>query len=147
VRSRSEAKREAAYVEFVTARRDHLRRIAYLMCGDWAQADEILGRALTRLYVAWPRLERDGTEDAYVQRLVVRAEARPTDSSHPRREPVVVALMSLPPSQRRVVVLRHGLGLSDGEIAEVLGISVGSVRTEARRAQGSLPADMAQEVR
>jgi DNA-directed RNA polymerase specialized sigma24 family protein len=48
--------REQAYVEFVTARQTHLRRIAYSICGDWHQADDLLQTALTKLYVAWPRV-------------------------------------------------------------------------------------------
>jgi DNA-directed RNA polymerase specialized sigma24 family protein len=69
---RSQA-REETYVEFVTARQTHLRRIAYAICGDWHQADDVLQTALTKLYVAWPRVQRGATEEAYVRRIIVRA--------------------------------------------------------------------------
>ena len=68
--------RGQGYVEFVTARQTHLRRIAYAISGDWHQADDLLQTALTKLYVAWPRLERRGTEEAYVRRIIVRASDR-----------------------------------------------------------------------
>ena len=47
--------RDAAFAEFVAARRSHLRRIAYAVCGDWHRADDLLQTALVKLYVAWPR--------------------------------------------------------------------------------------------
>ena len=48
-------RREAGYVDYVASRQGHLRRIAYALCGDWHQAEDILQIALTKLYVAWPR--------------------------------------------------------------------------------------------
>ncbi|MFS3127255.1 sigma factor [Nocardioides sp. Bht2] len=65
------ADREAAYVEFATARRDQLRRIAYGMCGDWHLADDITQNALIKLYVAWPRVARDGREEAYARKILI----------------------------------------------------------------------------
>jgi DNA-directed RNA polymerase specialized sigma24 family protein len=65
--------RETAYVAFVTARQTHLRRIAYAVCGDWHQADDLLQTALVRLYVAWPRIRQQGSEEAYVRRILMRA--------------------------------------------------------------------------
>jgi len=64
--------RDAAYTEFVRARQTHLRRIAYAVCGDWHRADDLLQIALVKLYVAWPRLHRDGREEAYVRTMIVR---------------------------------------------------------------------------
>ena len=59
--------RDAAYVEYVAARQAHLRRIAYAVCGDWHRADDLLQTALTKLYLAWPRLRADVEPDAYVR--------------------------------------------------------------------------------
>jgi DNA-directed RNA polymerase specialized sigma24 family protein len=43
------AEREASYVDFVSARREHFRRIAYALCGDWHRADDLLQQALVKL--------------------------------------------------------------------------------------------------
>jgi RNA polymerase sigma-70 factor (sigma-E family) len=148
---RSEA-RESAYVEFVTARQGQLRRIAYAVCGDWQQADELLHTALTKLYVAWPRLEREGAEEVFVRRVIVRsnvdrgrrtAAGDPTpDGQHAEqdRTPLFEALQALPAIQRKTAVLRHWLGLSVEQTAEDLGISTGAVQTHSTRALTSLQA-------
>lgn len=150
--------REQAYVDFVTARQTHLRRIAYAVCGDWHQADDLLQTALTKLYVAWPRLRREGTEEAYVRRILVRANVdeyrRPwrrreragldgTDRPGAEHDPtdrtvLFEALQSLPVMQRKTVVLRHWLGLSVEETARELGISTGTVKSHSARALARL---------
>ena len=73
------------FAEFAAARRTHLRRIAYALCGDWHKADDLLQTALTKLYVAWPRIRHEGGEEAYVRQIMVRANI--DDSRRPwRRE-------------------------------------------------------------
>jgi DNA-directed RNA polymerase specialized sigma24 family protein len=138
---RSEAS-EAAYVEFVTARQAHLGRIAYAVCGDWQRADEILRGALTRLYVAWPRLEREGTEEAYVRRRIMKASADrvrgPALAPGPDRTPLFEALQSLPDKQRKALLLHHWLGLSIDETGEELGMSTGSARSHCERGLAGL---------
>jgi RNA polymerase sigma-70 factor (sigma-E family) len=157
--------REQGYVDFVTARQTHLRRIAYAVCGDWHQADDLLQTALTKLYVAWPRLQRDGREEAYVRQIIVRANvdehrrpwrrerlgldgapapvARGHDPSD--RTALFEALQSLPVMQRKTVVLRHWLGLSVEETARELGISTGTVKSHSSRALARLRAAMTLE--
>lgn len=150
--------REQQYVDFVTARQTHLRRIAYAVCGDWHQADDLLQTALTKLYVAWPRLRQEGSEEAYVRRIIVRANVdehrRPwrrreraglEGTDHPAgehdptdRTVLFEALQSLPAMQRRTVVLRHWLGLSVEETARELGISTGTVKSHSSRALARL---------
>jgi DNA-directed RNA polymerase specialized sigma24 family protein len=144
---RSEA-REAAYVEFVTARQTQLRRIAYAVCGDWERADEVLQSALTKLYVAWPRLRREGTEEAYVRRILVRShvEARQRGVQPPDPTSLFDALQSLPAKQRKAVLLRHWLGLSLEETAEDLAMTIGSVATHAERGLASLQDALARDV-
>ena len=66
-------KHDAAFSDFVAARQTHLRRIAYALCGDWHRADDLLQTALTKLYVAWPRIRHEGGEEAYVRQIMVRA--------------------------------------------------------------------------
>lgn len=117
----SRASRDQGFVEFVQARRTHLRRIAYAVCGDWHRADDLTQTALTKLYVAWPRISRDGREEAYVRTIIVRADIdehrrpwrRETPGlpavERPDREPLGVeersalfeALQALPPRPRR----------------------------------------------
>src|SRR3954447_13970922 len=111
--------RESAYVEFVAARQGHFRRVAYALCGDWTQAEDLVQVALVKLYVAWPRVRRDGREEAYARQILVRANIdehrrpwhreRPTDElpdrpADPETDPVVrdsliLALQDLPAMQ------------------------------------------------
>lgn len=150
--------REAAYVEFATARRDRLRRIAYGMCGDWHRADDLVQTALVRLYVAWPRVSRDGTEDAYVRKILLNAaidesrravrrevptETLPDHAASPglgveERDSLVTALQTLPAQQRAAVLLRHWLGLPVAEVAAELGISEGTVKSHTSRGLSAL---------
>ncbi len=66
------AEHEASYSAFVVSRQDHLRRIAYALCGSWHDADDLLQVALTKLYTAWPRVA-DGNPEAYVRSILMRA--------------------------------------------------------------------------
>ena len=157
--------REAAYTDFVAARQTHLRRVAYAICGDWTQADDLLQTALVKLYVAWPRVQRDGREEAYVRQILVRAnidehrrpwhresaglprteQAAPAPTSPEDRSVLLDALQDLPVMQRRTVVLRHWLGLSVEETATELGISTGTVKSHTSRALASLQGTLTTE--
>ncbi|MFB9311596.1 SigE family RNA polymerase sigma factor [Nocardioides plantarum] len=150
--------RDAEFTEFVTARQTHLRRIAYAVCGDWNRADDVLQTALTKLYVAWPRLRRDGREEAYVRQIIVRTDIdehrRPSRREQPgldghdgaaraelpveERSALFDALQALPVMQRKTVVLRHWLGLSVEETAAELRISTGTVKSHTSRAIAAL---------
>jgi RNA polymerase sigma-70 factor (sigma-E family) len=152
------ARLEEEYVEFVAARQQHLRRIAYAICGDWHRAEDLLQTALTKLYLAWPRLQREGGEEAYVRTILVRADIdehrRPWRRERPMTEPpdrpaaaapayeetsaLLDALRLLPEMQRRTVLLRHWLGLSVEETATELGIGTGTVKSHTSRALASL---------
>ena len=147
--------RDDEFTAYVAARQGHLRRVAYAVVGDWDLAEDVLQTALSKLYVAWPRLHRDGREDAYVRQIIVRSHLdevrrpwRRRESSGlegwdaAAREPLPTeqrsalfdALQALPPMQRRVVVLRHWLGLSVDETADDLRISPGTVKSYSHRA-------------
>ncbi|QIK75150.1 SigE family RNA polymerase sigma factor [Nocardioides piscis] len=152
------AQRDAAFTAYVAARQTHLRRIAYAVCGDWHQADDLLQTALTKLYVAWPRIQKDGAEDAYVRQIIVRSHIDDTRRPHRRerpgldghdaevREPLPVeersalfeALQALPVMQRKVVVLRHWLGLDVRETARELDIAEGTVKSHSSRGLSAL---------
>lgn len=147
------ASRDDEFAAFVAARQTHLRRIAYAVCGDWHRADDLLQTALVKLYVAWPRLHRDGREEAYTRQIIVRAnidehrrpwrrEQSGLDGHDPvartelpveDRSALFDALQALPVMQRKVVVLRHWLGLSVEETAQELGISTGTVKSHSSR--------------
>ncbi|QWZ09984.1 SigE family RNA polymerase sigma factor [Nocardioides panacis] len=149
----SRASRDDEFSTFVAARQVHLRRIAYAVCGDWHLADDLLQTSLVKLYVAWPRLHQDGREEAYVRQIIVRAnidesrrpwrrERSGLDGHDPvarrelpteERSALFEALQDLPLMQRRVVVLRHWLGLSVDETARELGIATGTVKSHSSR--------------
>ena len=149
---------DAAFSEFVAARQGHLRRIAYALCGDWHRAEDLLQTALTKLYVAWPRIRHDGSEEAYVRQIMVRANIdesrrpwrreRPSDvlpdvpvehgTQVEERSALFDALQALPEQQRKVVVLRHWLGLSVRETAAELRISEGTVKSHSSRGLAAL---------
>jgi RNA polymerase sigma-70 factor (sigma-E family) len=159
------ADRDAAFSEFVHARRTHLRRIAYAICGDWHRSDDLVQTALVKLYVAWPRVHRDGREEAYVRTIIVRADIdehrrpwrresaglperdRPAPSGMGVEERTALfdALQALPAMQRKVVVLRHWLGLSVAETARELRIAEGTVKSHSHRALESLRAVLAEQ--
>jgi len=157
------ADRDAAFSEFVRARRTHLRRVAYAICGDWHRADDLVQTALVKLYVAWPRVRQDGREEAYVRTIIVRANidesrrpwrreqvrAAPPDTAAreslpvEERDALFEALQGLPVMQRKVVVLRHWLGLTVAETATELAISEGTVKSHSSRAVAALQSVLA----
>ena len=145
--------RDDEFAAFVEARQRHLRRIAYACCGDWHRADDLLQTALVKLYVAWPRIHRHDSAEAYARQVIVRANidesrrpwrrerpglegfdhpARPGPDAGDRHD-LVNALLALPEMQRRTVVLRHWLGLSVAETARDLRISEGTVKSHTSR--------------
>ena len=152
------ARREATYVEFVTTRRDHFQRIAYALCGNWDRADDLVQQALVKLYVAWPRVRRDGREEAYVRRILVRTNidesrrpwrreratadlpegATRSPLDYGDRSELIEALQALPPMQRKAVLLRHWLDLSVHEAAAELGVSEGTVKSNTSRGLATL---------
>src|SRR4029077_14105292 len=135
--------RDEEFSAFVQARRTGLVRSACLLtAGDTHLAEDLVQTALARLYVAWPRVRRAGTESACVWRIIVNAHIDEVRRPGSRRErhvsevpelpappeafpdglggsEVRAALGALPPGMRAAVVLRHWLDLSVGETAEL----------------------------
>ena len=97
-----DADRDAAYVEYVTARQGQLRRIAYAICGDWHRAEDLLQTALTKLYVSWPRITRVGSEDAYVRKILLNAHL--DDVKRPWRKREVLGFESPDPAAPGAIV-------------------------------------------
>jgi len=151
---------EQDFVDYATAAQERLRRTAYLICGDWDHAADIVQEALIRVYVAWPRIEHKGGVNAYARRCVVNvaidlgrrrsSTELPTDhevmdratgaADHdiPARTALVDALRDLAPRQRACVVLRYFEDLSVAETAYVLRCSEGTVKSQTARALASL---------
>jgi RNA polymerase sigma-70 factor (sigma-E family) len=142
------AEQDEEFAEYVAASRPALWRTAYLLCGNVAQADDLVQSALLKLYVAWPRLVRADRLDGYTRRIIVNShfdelrrpwwrETEPLDGHEPVTEALdddhaalIRALKDLPLGQRRVVVLRHYWGLSVAETATDLGVSEGGVKSQ-----------------
>lgn len=153
-------RRDAEFSEYVTARRTRLLQTAYLIAGDWQLAEDVVQTALTKLYVAWPRVRRDDNVDAYVRRIIVNCHTEerrrpwrrerwsldgvdPASSTAPSledRAALMQALAALPARQRRTVVLRYFSGLSVEETAADLGCSTGTVKSQTSHALRALEA-------
>ncbi|GIH19598.1 SigE family RNA polymerase sigma factor [Rugosimonospora africana] len=153
---RSETQRE--YVDYVTARLPHLKRAAYLLCGDSDRADDIVQATVTALYVHWQRATTVDNLDGYVHRMLVR---RYLDEKRHRWSRVVLtetlpdrgvapadgvedsdlvssALRRLAPGQRAVLVLRFLCDLSVEDTAAALRCSQGNVKAQTARALDAL---------
>lgn len=152
---------DADFAAFVVASVPGLRRTAYLMCGDWDRAADITQEALIRMYVAWPRLDRDRDIRAYARRTAVRIaidqsrrrssrEAPTLDlvddpvadfaSRLVDRELLMAALADLPARQRACVVLRYYDDLSVESVAKALGCRTGTVKSQTARGLEALRA-------
>jgi RNA polymerase sigma-70 factor (sigma-E family) len=145
---------DAAFIEFVDARRGGLVRTAYLLCGDWHRAEDLVQQALVKLYTAWPRVVGQGGEDAFVRRILLNthlddwrwrrrrpetpvgehwnADPAPPSGSDDR-DALRRALALLPEGQRKVVVLRFWLDLSVEQVAADLGVTTGTVKSQSAR--------------
>lgn len=152
---------DAEFVEYVRARQHRLLRAAYLVCGDLHLAEDLLQGALVKLAGQWDRV-RDEQPDAYVRRILYRdavsswrkrrhevvgldpswdapAAAWEAESVE-RRLDVLRALDALTPRQRATVVLRFFEDRSERDTAEILGCSVGTVKSQTHDALARLRA-------
>ena len=147
---------------FVLGRTDRLLRTAYLLTRDHGLAEDLLQTALTKAWTAWHRIEAD--PEPYVRKIMVNTYAswwrrkwngeRPTETlpeiaeaneidTHAERRDLWTALGRLPRKQRAAVVLRYYEGLSEAETAEVLGCTIGTVKSSTSRALAKLRIDPA----
>ncbi|KGM00997.1 SigE family RNA polymerase sigma factor [Cellulomonas cellasea] len=157
---------DTEFAAFMAEAAPALARTAWLLCGDVHQADELVQQALVRTYLAWPRArQRDPL--AYARRTLANLRIEtwrrrrrevlvdPADvpehgdasaaDRHAERDQLVRALATLSSRQRRVVVLRHFEGLSEREVADDLGITVGTVKSTASRSLARLRAVLSEE--
>ncbi len=142
----------AAFAEFVAARSRSLHRAAYLMVGDTQLAQDLVQEALTKTYVAWPRLRDPRAAEAYTRKAITTtaiswfrrkgwANERPTetlpDPGRPghaddiaRNDWLWTALQTLPARQRAAIVLRFYDDLTEAQTADAMGCAVGTVKSQ-----------------
>jgi RNA polymerase sigma-70 factor (sigma-E family) len=144
--------------DFVSGRGQALQRFGYLLTSDWALAEDLVQTALARAYPRWSRIQSDAPE-AYVKKVMVntwsswwrrRWRGEVPAASLPdvaacdpyaavdRRYAVASALAGLPHRQRLVLVLRYHEDLSEQQVADLLGVSVGTVKSQASKALAKL---------
>ncbi|MEU0566488.1 SigE family RNA polymerase sigma factor [Nonomuraea sp. NPDC005983] len=142
------------FEDFVRARGAALLRYGYVLTGNADDAADLVQEALLRLSDSWGRVRNKDAPEAYVRTTMARQHVswwrrrrreQVTDDvpegfyldSHSFGE-LWKELATLPRKQRAVLVLRYYEDLSDQEIAEILGISRGTVRSQAFRALATL---------
>jgi RNA polymerase sigma-70 factor (sigma-E family) len=149
--------------DYVAARGSALLRTAVVLAGDRVEAEDLLQAALAKTYLAWDRINDRAAVDGYVRRAMVntqiswwrrrKLEVYPTDElpdlpvhdDHAARselhDALSRALERLPKRQRLAVIMRYYEDMSETEIADALGVSVGTVKSTVSRAVAKLRDD------
>jgi RNA polymerase sigma-70 factor (sigma-E family) len=162
MRSRGDSRRDEEFTAFVTGHSDRLHRYGYVLTGSSAEAEELVQETLVKVYLAWERVSGEGSPLGYTRSAMARThisrwrswtrrrvlEDRVVlDRSSPSpsweteatdRDVMWRALAELPPRQRAVVVLRFYEDLAERDIAEALGCTVGTVKSQLSRALSTL---------
>lgn len=158
-RSQAHVSRDADFAAYLAARQDSLLRTAYLITGNRNDAEDLVQTAFARLYLSWDRVRDQGSLDGYVRRILVNEHNSLWRRAWKRREHTADhgvlhqhgslhhdeydegmgtalwdVVQTLPRKARAVVVLRYYEELSEAETASVLGISVGTVKSQTSRA-------------
>lgn len=155
------AEQDASFREFARTWTIPLRRMAYLLCGEWHLAEDLVQEALIKLYRVWPRMHGSERIDNYTRRVLLRCwldEKRRPWRRRERRDGVVPepvtaeaaesglsdvlvrALGEIPPRQRAAVVLRFCADLPVADVAAALGCSEGTVKSQTARGLEALRA-------
>jgi RNA polymerase sigma-70 factor (sigma-E family) len=150
------------FCDFVAARSPALLRAAVVLAGDRMEAEDLLQAALAKTYLAWDRINDRAAVDGYVRRAMVntqiswwrrrKLEIYPTDElpelpvddqtgRSDMHDALDRALERLPKRQRLAVIMRYYEDMSEPEIAEALGVSVGTVKSTVSRAVAKLRDD------
>jgi len=154
------AEPERDFAEFYTSRFDPARRTAYALCGDWVAAEELAQHAFVRVYARWSKVAR-GNAEGYLrtvltrlfldtrrrgrgrERLVADTPERPQRADTARvedRQSLLAAPQEVSPRQRATLVLRIVHDLSVEQVAEILGCSTGTVKSQQARGMQALRA-------
>lgn len=161
-RGRDDGDDGAGYAAVYAAHRAYVTGLAYLLLGDAHQAEDVAADAFAKVYPRWRRgdvhdarayLRRAVANEArsklrrrYLERAVAARRtgdgrgSRSHDEVAADRSDLWHALAQLPPAQRTVLVLRYFEDLPEREIAEVLGCSLGTVKSRAARGLARLEA-------
>lgn len=148
---------DAEFAALFAARARHVRRVAYLLCGDWARAEDLAQTAFAKLYAAWPRLRDAQAAEAYLAKVLTRTfvddNRRAWRREHPTadlpdraagpaptddRLVLLAALATVPPRQRACLVLRFFADCSVAETAQALGCTAGTVKSNTARGLDAL---------
>jgi RNA polymerase sigma-70 factor (sigma-E family) len=154
--------KDADFAAYMAARQPALLRTAYLLTGDRHTAEDLVQTALAKLYLSWDKVHRREVVDGYVRRILVNEHNSLWRRAWKRREVSTDAVpdrhtvmdrpdegqsaalwdfvQTLPRKQRAVIVLRYYEDLSETETADILGISVGTVKSQASRALAAMRA-------
>jgi RNA polymerase sigma-70 factor (sigma-E family) len=147
---------ELDFSRWAEAAAPRLRRLGFLITGDWHRAEDLTQDALIRIYSVWGRVSRSGSPNAYASQVLVNANRswlrvarnreRPTEHLPERSQPacpvtassdlqdrLAWALAHLGASQRRIVVLRYWECRPEAEVAQMLGLSPGTVKSQGSR--------------
>ena len=146
---------EEDFRSFVAARSAALLRFAHVLTGDRSAAEDVVQTALAKTALGWSRVRRKDNPEGYVRRAIVNthlnatrrrpwreqprehipedADSRSREHELDDREAMWQALSGLPPRQRAVLVLRYYEDLSESDIADVLGCSRGTVKSQAAK--------------
>ena len=152
------AAEEREYTEYVTARLPALRRLAYVLSGDVHRADDLVQQTITTLFVRWPKIRTVAHLDRYVRSMLVNSfiderrlawarvrlfreppeRAAPVDHGIEERSVLRSALAKVPRRQQAVLVLRFLYDLPVTEVAEMLGCSEGTVKSQTSHGLNAL---------
>jgi RNA polymerase sigma-70 factor (sigma-E family) len=151
--------RDREFGDYYAARGAAVRATAFLLCGDWHLAQDLAQTAFVRLYQVWPRIAKRDTIEHYVRRTLLRTflderrrpwrRERPSADLPDRGGPPPAdgaddrmtlrrALAAVPPRQRAVLVLRYWEDLPVEEVADLLGVSAGTVKSQSARGLDTL---------
>ena len=139
---------QAEFGEFASAQAGQLFRIAYLMCGNWHEAEDLVQTTLAKLFVAWGRASRADNVGSYARSVLVNSylssrrlhrqgelpvaevyESGVNDADSDLRLTLLAALRELPPRSRAVVVLRYLEDQSIESVAGYLGTTAAAVKS------------------
>jgi RNA polymerase sigma-70 factor (sigma-E family) len=141
------------FLEFFAGEFWPLRRVGFLLTGDWGQAEELAQEAMARTWAVWPRVRGYQRPAAYARRVLVNrhrsllrravVESRHLVASRPqdRHQPdfggdslvLWQAMQRLPSRQREAIVLRYYLDLPEAEVARLIRVPLGTVKSLVHR--------------